>query len=430
MKFETWTWSRRGVAIGGTEEGERFGQAVALSQDGKVLAVGAPNASAENGLEQSGMVQIFEWDAMTEDWIPRGTLLGRNAGDQFGSSISLSADGSVLAVSEPTYRGNAGDRSGNVRVFVYAPFNGYTTLGLDMEGDDATDHLGIGLALSSNGRRLAMGAPYHDNSSGHNSGNGNSLGNNRLVSGQAKVFEWSQEDSAWIQLGSVPLAGSSHLDWYGWSVDLNGDGSLLCVGAPRNLEHGGYVGCYEEGETGNPNAEWRPVGEPILNDVRPVRYDDNFGVTIRIGRDPTGSRHRVAIGSPGKNVDVLDSGFVVVYELDPQDGSAAQWRQLGNSLVADNPGANHALGSSIDLQGDLLAVGTPGKDIGGQVHMYRFQSETNQWVRHPRVFQGVEGSNFGAAVRLTLDGDLAVGSTQVSGNAGTGTVDVYQSDQR
>ena len=427
-QFEDWVWSNQGPSILGTDQGERFGQTVAMSDDGDVLAIGAPYSSSENGLGQSGAVFVYEWETKTESWIPRGTLLGRNEGDQFGSSVAISSDGSVIAVSEPTYSGNAGSRSGNVRVFVYTTSNGYVPLGQDLEGDDATDHFGIGLALSKNGRRLAVGAPYHDNNSkpGKNE-DGNNRGNKRLVSGQVKVFDWSEEGNEWIQLNNEGLKGVAHLDWYGWSVGLNDDGSLLCVGAPRNLEHGGYCICYQP-DPDNPSSDWRVVGEPILNEVRPLRYDDNFGSTVKVSSDPSGIWHRVAIGSPGKNVDALDSGMVLVYELNPRDGADAEWRQLGSSLVEDLPGDKHEIGSSIDIKGDLLAVSSPGHESGGKVYLYQYQPEQNEWIRSLQDFDNSsEIGNFGIGIALTMDGRLAVGSTETE-SSDLGRVTVYQMD--
>ena len=412
--FSDWVWTQKGLSFQGDEAGERYGQTVAISEDGKTMAIGSPYATV-NGRSQAGMVEIYTWDDVDRrGWISYGLLEGRNAGNQFGSALALSDDGSVLAVSEPTYNGRAGSRSGSVRVFVHDPFSGYSPLGQDLEGEDATDHFGIGLALSSNGKRLAVGAPYHDNSdSSGNNGNGNGNGNgNRKVSGHTKVFQFSVQKNSWVLVGATPIEGVSHLDWFGWSVDLNEDGSLVCVGAPRNLEYGGYVQCFEEENPDNPNTEWVLVGETIQNSPTPIRYDDNFGTAVRVSS--SGKRHRVAIGSPGKNKDELDAGLVIVYEFNTK-----AWSQLGQALLSPAPFQNNNFGESIDIKGDLLAVGVPG---AGEVNLFRYQSDTKEWERHPRTFQGQDGSNFGMAVRINSFGDLVVGSPSV------GTVNLYTVD--
>jgi hypothetical protein len=414
--FADWTWIQRGLSLQGGGTSERYGQSLAFSDDGQILAIGAPFATVD-GKSQAGLVEIFEWD---EDdrrgWVPRGVLQGRNAGDQFGSNIAISADGSVLAISEPTYRGRSGDRSGNVRVFIHSPFNGYSKLGQELEGVDATDHFGIGLSISADGKRLAVGAPYHDNTLGQ--GNGNGSGNNRLVSGHVRVFEWSTSDGAWQPIGE-PLIGESHLDWFGWSVDLNQDGSIVCVGAPRNLSYGGYVQCFEETDSTSVNREWMMVGTTINNALLPARYDDNFGTSVKVSWDPLYSRHRVAVGCPGKNKDGVDTGVGIIYEFDPQKASRG-WMQLGQAVDSPNPTQSNQFGSALDLQGDLLAVGAPG---AAHVNLYRFENESGEWKLHPRTLQGVAGSQFGAAVRVTSFGDVVVGSPQASNSVGV--VNVY-----
>jgi hypothetical protein len=430
IPFDVWNWTDQGEALEGNQVDQRFGQSTALSENGKTLAIGAPYSSV-NGLSRAGMVQIFHWNDEKQQWSPFGLLLGRNAGDQFGSSIALSADGNVLAVSEPTYNGIAGNSSGNVRVFVNGPFNGYTPLGQDLEGDNATDQSGIGLSLSANGRRLAVGAPYHANT--NENGNGNWIpANNTIVGGHAKVYEWSVEENAWAVMGSVPLQGTNHLDLFGWSVSLDDDGSLLCVGAPRNLEFGGYVRCFAEIRAeGNQTTEWRLVGDTIPNALPPIRPDDNFGTSIRTSRDPTGTRHRIAIGAPGKDTDAVDAGLVVVYEYDPSGSGPSLWTQLGGPIAAEIPAAGNQMGTSLDLRGDLLAIGSPGVNNAGQVNLYHLDSQngtnvSNVWVIHPQSFEGIVGSIYGSSVQITAGGSLVVGSEETGGDRNSGMVNVYR----
>eukprot|EP00980_Cylindrotheca_fusiformis_P004854 scaffold1034_cov127-Cylindrotheca_fusiformis.AAC.35 len=387
-----------GSTLTGSQSGEKFGYSVALSGNGRIMAVGIPFASASSKTE-AGKVQVYEW--RNGSWNDRGTsLLGRNAQDKFGSAIGLSEDGSILVVSEPTYRGAAGDRSGNVRTFLYDSGAGrYNAIGSELEGVALSDHFGVSLALSKDGKRLAVGAPYHDNSSG----------DNRLVSGQVRTFEWKRND--WEALGS-PLTGVSHFDWFGWTVDLNDDGDTMCIGAPRNLDYGGYVACYRY-----ENSGWNILGGRIRNSINPTRYDDNFGHSLRI------NGNRVAIGSPGKNwqaSQVSDSGMVVVFEYNE---STRNWQRLGNSITPSEPGQGDQLGFAVDLQDSTLIVSTPGKDNRGQVDLYHYDSSTKRWEVSPNPLIGSAGSNFGFSVHLSTY--LAVGSA-VSDGTNAGTVNVYQ----
>jgi hypothetical protein len=240
------------------------------------------------------------------------------------------------------------------------------------------------------------------------------------VSGQVTVLEFV--DNTWKTLGT-PLAGSNHLDWFGWKVDLSDDATILAVGAPRNLEYGGYVHCYQW--NGN---DWLPLGNTIRNRIEPLRYDDNFGHTLRLS-----GNNRIAIGAPGKNGQALDAGQVTVYELDLDNNNGNdeyeyEWQLLGTAITSDAPEEGDQLGLALDLQGDVLVVGTPGKDNRGQVDFYQYnnnKSEPAQWERHPHPLHGLEGSNFGFSVHYTTTSSLVVGSAVTSGE-NTGTVNVYQ----
>jgi hypothetical protein len=80
---------------------ERFGQSVSLSADGSVLAVGSPDFGEQNA---GGAVRIFDvvYGATGDDTATTHvrTLFG-NEGDEFGTSVSLSPDGQTLFVGAP-----------------------------------------------------------------------------------------------------------------------------------------------------------------------------------------------------------------------------------------------------------------------------------------------------------------------------------------
>lgn len=382
-------------SLQGSEPEQRFGNSVAISDDGKILAVGAPFATV-NSNSKAGMVQVYE--RLDNTWVPRGpALVGRNAQDQLGYAIALSSDGSILVASEPLFKGNAGDRSGNVRAFVYGSSNSYEPLGQELEGEAATNHFGASVALSKDGRRIAAGAPYHDNG-----------GSTRNVSGRVRVFDYDSDSNTWVLLGD-PLLGANHLDWFGWKVDLSDDGSVLAVGAPRNLEFGGYVNVYELDQN-----KWIMLGDTIENSRQPLRYDDNFGHALKLS-----GTNRIAIGAPRKNVGVINAGMVTVFELDNND----DWKLIGDPITSEEalPQAGQELGLAVDFYGNILVVGVPGRH---QVDLFQWDGVEQQWQRYPEPLQGIEGSNFGFSVQYR-GSSLVVGSA-ITDDENAGMVDVYQ----
>ncbi|MEZ4914978.1 MAG: FG-GAP repeat protein [Chitinophagales bacterium] len=150
-------WVQVGTDIDGKAEFDNSGWSVALSSNGNRLAIGAP-PNDDNG-QDSGHVRVYDWDGST--WIQVGTdIAGEAAGDHSGWSVSLSADGSRLAIGARNNDGNGAD-AGQVRVYIW---NGSTwvQIGADIDGEATGDWSGYAVALSAAGSRVAIGAKFND----------------------------------------------------------------------------------------------------------------------------------------------------------------------------------------------------------------------------------------------------------------------------
>ena len=104
---------------------------------------------------------------------------------------------------------------------VYAPETIANTtisqLGLDIDGEAALDESGRSVSLSSNGSRVAIGAPNND-------GTGSNAGH-------VRIFDW--DGTAWNRVGD-DIDGEAAADLSGSSVSLSADGSRVAIGAPFN----------------------------------------------------------------------------------------------------------------------------------------------------------------------------------------------------
>ena len=377
------------MTLRGDQVSELFGYTVAMSGDGAVMAVGAPNY-ADQGLSRSGRVQVFE--LANNQWQLMGqTLLGRNDMDQFGLAIALSEDGSQLAVSEPGFDGPAGDRSGNVRVFDYDGTE-WTPKGQEIGGEAIADLFGLSLALSGNGTRLAVGSPYHDNDNDVN------------LSGRVRVLQL--KGNSWQVVGEA-LDGSQSLDWFGWSVDMSFDGDVLAVGAPRNTEHGGYVRCFEWSK-----GAWKQAGLDIVNELGDIKQDDRFGLAVSLSPDGK----RVAVGSPWKDLGrARSSGLVAVYELTDNE-----WSVIGEPF--EGLGSNYRLGWDLQLSDEYLTIGVPGMN---QVSFHQWTGFSWDTVTSP--LQGDEqGDEFGYSVASSKDGKFVIVGATESSQGDSGYVRVLQ----
>ena len=154
---------------------------------------------------------------------------GEAAGDQSGRSVSLSADGSTVAIGAYLNDGN-GANSGHVRVYKNIAGT-WTQIGSDINGETAGDNSGYSISLSTDGSTVAIGAYLND-------GNG-------VNSGHVRVYK--NIAGTWTQIGS-DINGEAANDNSGWSVSLSADGSTVAIGALSNDENGtdsGHVRVYD-----------------------------------------------------------------------------------------------------------------------------------------------------------------------------------------
>ena len=118
------SWIQRGNALTPTDgaQWDYFGTAVAISDDGSTAIVGGNGDDI--GLNQDqGSARVFVWNGTT--WIQRGdaiTPLDGEANDQWGQSVSLSANGLTVVIGGLDDVGTKEDQ-GSARVFDWTGTN-------------------------------------------------------------------------------------------------------------------------------------------------------------------------------------------------------------------------------------------------------------------------------------------------------------------
>lgn len=88
------------IKVGDTIYGDSFtyksGNSVAILKDGTVIATGAYLGSDSNG-NNKGFVRLYKNNSGT--WFQIGSdIYGENIDDRFGYNVSLSDDGSIIAI--------------------------------------------------------------------------------------------------------------------------------------------------------------------------------------------------------------------------------------------------------------------------------------------------------------------------------------------
>ena len=315
-------WVQRGSDLDGSAAGDWFGWAVSLSADGTVLAVGARFANGING-GNSGRVHVYQWISNT--WQPLGsTLDGARAGDEFGNFLALSDDGTILAVGA-WHNDAGGSNAGHVRVFAWTGTD-WTQRGNDLVGSSPGDWFGNSVSLSSDGSILGCGGdqPFNDGP------------------GYVRIYHWS--GLAWQQQGSTLTSFSSD-DGFGDSVSLSGDGGIVAVGA----DEGNYVVVFR-----NDGTDWVKIGQTIRGEAS----GDLFGRSVSLSFDGK----TILIGGPWNDSQGWDSGHALVFRLSP---SEQEWLQVGQELVGDKAHSLFGWATSISDGGTRISIGAWGHDVNG-----------------------------------------------------------------
>lgn len=318
-------WVQVGQDIDGTQLMEQSGYSVDISGDGNIIAVGAPRNSGGGpiGDEQRGCVKVYQFDTNSSSWIQIGqNINGVNNDDLSGSSVSLSDNGTVVAIGSPFYNGSAGSNTGLVKIY---SFNGTTwsQLGQSISGSNTYDQFGFSISLSSNGDKIAIGA--------------NLLDGNGQDSGGVKIYSFNS--TSWVQMGQT-LIGEYSFDEFGKTVSLSSTGNKLAVGAPFNNGNGddsGHIRVYEYNGT-----SWIQVGQDIDGDI--TNY--NLGESVALSSDGT----IVCAGAPY----YLSGGHAKIFKYQSNN-----WSQLGTTINTE--GDRDLFGTSISItpDGTKLAIGGP-----------------------------------------------------------------------
>jgi len=159
-------WDQMGADIDGEIIWDSSGESVSLSSNGEIVAIGAPTNDGNGG--SNGHVRIFKWNASKLLWVQMGADIdgeasgSRPTGDYFGESVSLSSNGEIVAIGAPYNDGN-GDNSGHVRIFKWnnSRFH-WDQMGAAIHGEANGDNFGSSVSLSGNGEIVAVGAPDND----------------------------------------------------------------------------------------------------------------------------------------------------------------------------------------------------------------------------------------------------------------------------
>lgn len=225
-----------------------FGRSLDFSADGQVIAVGSAdqscattiNGDASNtGCDDQGSVSMFYRD--TGSWVAGDYIKAPNgaADDEFGATLSLSDDGTVLAVGAPYEKGSlAGinpdmsDKNGyNVgAIYLFKSTNQSWALTDFIKPASPVNgrYFAGSVDLTGNGETMLVGA-IRDNSVATGI-NGNLFDESSVASGGAYIYK--NDAGTWALSTYLKAPNNTAGDNFGTKVVISSDGSQIAIGAP------------------------------------------------------------------------------------------------------------------------------------------------------------------------------------------------------
>ncbi len=372
-------------------------------------------------------------------------------GDEFGASVSLSDDGSTLAVGATSEDSNATSinqdeddnsafGSGAVYVFIYTEAGWAQEAYIKASNTGLSDMFGYSLSLSDDGNTLAVGATSEDSNVTGIDGE-----DNDSASFSGAVYVFTRREEVWAQEAYIKASNTGVGDGFGISLDLSTDGNTLVVGAVGEASsQTGVDGDQDDNSANNSGAVYvftrreEVWAQEAYIKASNTNMSDGFGFhlslssdgnTLAVGANREDSDATGVDGDQGDN-SANNSGAVYVFARREE-----VWAQEAY-IKASNTGGNDEFGTSISLSsdGNTLAVGAINEssdatgvdgDQGdnsannsGAVYVFARREEVWAQEAYIKASNTEEDDRFGTSISLSSDGNtLVVGAINESSNA-------------
>jgi hypothetical protein len=418
-----WTQEQRLTAADGAAN-DFIGSSVAISRTGETMVVGAYLDDVSANADQ-GSVSVFFLS--NETWIEQQKLTASDgaADDESGFSVAISGD--TVVVGAPLDDIGANSDQGSVYVFVRSGTS-WTEQQKLTAGDGAeSDFFGYSVAIS--GETIVVGALFDDGAPGNES--------------QGSAYVFLRSGTSWTEQQKLTASDATSQDSFGRSVTVAVDTIVIGAYAADDLEGAAYVfvrsgATWTEQQklTASDGAAGYQVGSSVAlsgNTVAigaigvPVNSNFEQGsayVFVRSGTTWTQQQKLTASDGTffdrfGSSVAISENTLVVGSPIhtvgaNGSQGSAYVFVRSGTTwteqqrLTANDGAANDRFGLSVAINGDTIAVGTIGDDVGSnadQGSVYIFARSGATWVQQQKLTStdGAAGDQFGRSVAINGD---------------------------
>ena len=366
-----------------------------VSGDGSIIVVGANYAHAPAA--DSGAAYVFEKTGSTWTQFQKIVASDGAASDYFGSSVCVSRDGSTIAIGAPYDDDNSAGASGSVYMFEKVGGN-WTQVQKLTAGDPIVNaHLSSsGVQLTDDGTTLLVGA--------------------HAPSAEAAYIFDKAANGTWSQTQKIQASNTGSGDWFASSIDISGDGTVICCGAineDTGATNKGAAYIFVKSAAG----AWSQTETQFIQ-ASDGTTSDSFGLGVSVSQNGD----RILVGSHLDDTAEGDSGSMYIF-----DRTNGVWTQTNHLYPghATAPGG-YGMSSAISDDGKVYMVGSPNDDTGlnsdsGAVYVYdeKIYKErtTHLPLNCPVMFMA---SNYGVSWAAGTTGGLIVKWNVVEMNIGGG----------
>ena len=324
--------------------------------------------------------------------------------DYFGYSLAVAGDGLTVVVGA-FLDGDKGRNTGSAYIFTKQADGSYLqTQKLVAEDGAAYNYFGYSVDISADGSTVVVSTPYDDDKD--------------TDSGTVYVFT-KQSNGSYLQTQKLLAIDGAEDDYFGNSVSVSGDGSIIVAGAYGNDDKGsgsGSVYIFSK-ET---NGSYLQIQKLVASDGE---AEDYFGYSVAVSADGL----IIAIGASWSDGKGAASGSVYVFTKQP-DGSYLQVQKLLSTVGAGSDN----FGRSVAVSGDGLTIITGASwddekgDYSGSAYIFTKQSD-GSFLETQKLLaaDGTDGDQFGRSVAVSADGSTVVVGAYGDDDKGTNSGSVY-----
>ena len=218
----TWSLASK-IQASDAAPSDLFGICVSISRDGSTVLVGA-YLDDDQGTS-SGSAYVFT--EFNNNWTQQAKLLPNdgNVSDNFGRSLSLSGNGNIAVISSFLDDTSFSD-AGSAYIFTRSgtTWSQYTKI---TPADPVLEHwFGGCVYINENGTMVALSA-NGDDSKGTNAG---------------AVYIFTNQGGVWTQFAKVTASDTATVDYFGYSLAINTNGTTIAVGTVYDDDKGTNAG--------------------------------------------------------------------------------------------------------------------------------------------------------------------------------------------